>query len=350
MRNSQCRASIPMKKWIVSLLVAAASLTSLPVHSEMGTNQPGALVWFPKVVRDADRDTIIQLTNTTGVRVSLLCIYVNGAPDPATGQPLWQTVDFQIALTRQQPSFWVASMGLGPQPSDGRPADLHPGLVPPLAEGFLGELRCVVIDEGEIPSSRNALIGEATIVNRSTGAQEKYPAFTFRGIGTNNRDNILALDDREYSACPRILMFNHFYAQAPDPITGSPVDTRVTFVPCSADFNRAVPTTTNLLFETFNEFEQRLSASLTVTCFADLPLPSIDSPSDPTRSVFHFATQGTIAGQTRVRPVPTRSVQHGVGVILLGTESVSGNRTATITPHFIGGALQGDVIVLPTSF
>lgn len=344
-------ATRPASKVIAfCLCVFSYSCIALATRAEIGTDQPGAVVWFPKVVHDADRDTIIQISNTTGVRVSLLCLYVDAAPNPTTGEPLWQVVDFQIALTRQQPTVWVAGVGMGPRPADGRPEDLHPGLVPPVAQGFLGELRCVVIDEGEVPSSRNALIGEATIVDRTSGSLHKYPAFTLRAVGSNNRDNILALDDREYSACPRILLLNHFYEQAPDPITGSPVTTTVTFVPCSADFNRVTPTTTTLLFETFNEFEQRLSASLDVTCFADLPLTWIDSRADPMRSVFHFAVQGTIAAQTRIRPVPTRSISPGTGVVLIAEESIGLGRSAALKPHLIGGALQGDVIVLPGTF
>ena len=320
-------------------------------RGEIGTDEPGAVLLFPKVLRTANQDTIVQISNTTGVRVSLLCLYVNGAPDPNTGEPLWQVVDFQISLTRQQPTLWVASSGLGPQPTDGRAPDLHPGLVPPLAEGFIGELRCVVLDEGETPSTRNALTGEATLIDRTTGTTRKYSAFALRASGNNNRDKILALDDREYSACPRMLLLNHFYDQAPDPVTSSPVTTTITFVPCSADFERSVPTSTNLLFETFNEFEQRLSASLPVTCFADLPLPWIDSRSDPTRSVFHFAVQGTLVAQTRIRPVPTRAITQGSGVVAIAEEFRDGGRVGTaLKPHFIGGSLQGDVIVLPSSF
>ncbi|GIW45442.1 MAG: hypothetical protein KatS3mg077_2724 [Candidatus Binatia bacterium] len=336
---------------IVAALLVLLTVLLGSARAEVSTDQPGAVVWFPKVVRDSARDTIIQISNTTGVRISLLCIYVNAAPDPSSGLPLWQAVDFQIALTRQQPTIWVAGTGLGPQPSDGRPADLHPGLIPPLAEGFIGELRCFVTEEGDTPSQRNALIGEATVVERQSGTIWKYPGVTFRSMGTNNRDKILALDDREYSACPRILLLNHFYQDAPDPVTGVPVSTTVTFVPCSADFERAQPVTTNLLFETFNEFEQRLSASLEVTCFSDLPLTWIDSRPDPTRSVFHFGVQGTIAGQTRIRPVPSRSITQGTGVLIVAEESRgNGFGTTALPAHFIGGALQGDVIVLPSSF
>lgn len=335
----------------MALAVAWALAVPLPTQAELSTDQPGALLLFPKIVRDPQRDTVVQISNTTGGRLSLLCFYVNGAPDPTTGEPLCQAVDFKISLTRQQPTVWVAGSGLGAQPTDNRPLELHPGLIPPLADGFMGQLLCGVIDEGEVPAARNALTGVATLVDRASGAAHKYAAFSFRATGANNRDKVLALDDREYSACPRLLLLNHFYDQAPDPVSSAAVTTNITFVPCSTDFEHSVPATTNLLFETFNEFEQRLSASLTVTCFADLPLPWIDSRPDRTRSVFHFAVQGTLVGQTRIRPVPTRALEQGVGVVAIAEEIRDGGRNATaLQPQFIGGSLQGDVIVLPSSF
>lgn len=338
-------------RWPAVVFAIGILLTAFRVYAELSTDQPGAVLMFPKVVRDSEYDTIIQISNSAGVRISVLCLYINGAPDPTTGAPLWQTVDFKISLTRQQPTVWVAGNGLSAQPVDGRPPDLHPGLIPPVADGFLGALLCLVIDEGEVPAARNALIGAATLVHRGTGSAHKYAAYSVRSVGPNNRDRILALDDREYSACPRLLLLNHFYDQAPDPVSSTPITTNITFVPCSANFEQITPATTTLFFETFNEFEQRLSASLTVTCFADLPLPFIDSRSDPTRSVFHFALQGTLVGQTRIRPVPTRAVELGVGVVAVAEESRDGGQSTTaLQPQFIGGSLQADVIVLPSSF
>lgn len=331
--------------------LCALLLPPAPGNGEISVDQPGAIAIYPKIFRDASNDTIIQITNTSGGPVFLLCIYVNAAPDPLSGEPLWTLTDFQIRLTRQQPVLWVAGEGLAAVPTDGRPLDLHPGPVPPLPEGFIGELRCVVIDDGERPISRNALTGRATLIDRTTGATRKYSAITLRGLPGNNRDLALALNELEYSACPRILLLNHFYDQAPDPILGTPVESSLTLVPCSADYERAVPGSSTLLFETFNEFEQRLSASLEFRCFADLRLSSIDSAANPERSIFHFALQGTLTGQTRIRPVPDRGLPMGRGVVGIAEEfRNNGSAGSAMNLHFIGGSLQTDVMILPSSF
>jgi hypothetical protein len=333
------------------LLAGWAVIWAMSANGEVSSAEPGAILVFPKIIRDVDQDTIIQISNSTGSRVLLHCFYVNGAPDPNTGEPLWSVTDFHIRLTRQQPTFWVAGSGLPAVPQDGRPSDLYPGPVPPLGEGFAGELRCVVVDEGELPQSRNALTGHATLINRRSGATRKYQAIGIRGLPGNNRDSTLLFNEVEYTSCPRVLILNHFYDGAPDPIFGTPINSSLTVVPCSADVERSFPGRSTLLFETFNEFEQRLSGSLIVTCFSDTPLSTIDSRSDPTRSIFHYAIQGTLVGQTRIRPLVDAGVTSGHGILAIAEEFRSdGTIGAGINLHFIGGNLQADVLSIPGIF
>ena len=88
-----------------------------------------------------------------------------------------QEVDFDIFLTKQQPTHWQASLGRLPNPSD-QPCDrntgnydcdgagLDPGRVPPVASfPFQGELRCIEVDQSGAPISGNHLKGEGTIVS-----------------------------------------------------------------------------------------------------------------------------------------------------------------------------------------
>jgi hypothetical protein len=336
---------------VCTLFAAVIASGSGIARGEISTDQPGAMLVFPKIVHDASVDTIIQVSNATGARIFARCFYINGAFDPDTEEPAWSVVDFQIRLTRLQPTFWVAGIGMPAVPPDNRPPDLYPGPVPPVAEGFAGELRCVVVDDGEAPISRNALTGEATIIDRSTGSTRKYQAIGIRGLSGNNGDNTLLLNEVEYTTCPRVLLLNHFFDDAPDPLLPGEVTTRVTFVPCSADVERGVPGNSNLLFEVFNEFEQRLSASLEVTCFADLDLSSIDSPVDRSRSIFNFAMQGSLVAQTRIRPALDAQTQRGHGVLAIAEEFREGGRTGTaLNLHFVGGALQADVFVIPGPF
>jgi hypothetical protein len=332
------------------LLIAAIILFATPVAAEVSTDTPGAIIVFPKIVSDLQQDTVVQISNATGSSVSARCFYLNGATNPVTNQPVCTLTDFQITLTRMQPAVWVAGDGLPAVPPD-RPPDLYPGPVPPVGIGFLGELRCVVVNSSESPIPRNALTGEATLIDRDTHATRKYQAITLQASPDNDGDNILLLNDAEYDACPRMLLLNHFFDDAPDPLLSSPVESTLTFVPCSMDLEHTVPGTATLQFEVFNEFEQRLTTSTTVNCFLNVDLSQIDGNTQRNRSIFNFALQGTLVGQTRVRPVVDADGTHGHGVLAVGEEFRDARRTGSaLNLHTVGGNLQSDVIVLPSSF
>lgn len=318
-------------------------LTACGARAEVTTDQPGAILIFPDIVSDQVQDSIIQVSNAAGTQTFAHCFYINGATDE-TGVPLWSVRDFQIVLTRQQPAIWVAGDGEPSQPPD-RPADLYPGPIPPTGVGFTGELRCVVVDENEAPTSRNVLTGEATVINRITHATRKYRGIAVPGLPGNNGDNTLLLNDVEYSSCPRVLLFNHFFDGAPDPVLSTPVQSTLTFVPCSMDIEHSIPGNATLQFNVINEFEVRSSASIPITCFANVTLPDIN------RTIFDFAQQGTLVGQTRIRTVVDEDSGQGHGVLAVAEELRDGGQTgAALNLHFIGGALQPDVIVLPSSF
>ncbi|HVM95639.1 MAG TPA: hypothetical protein VMT89_04590 [Candidatus Acidoferrales bacterium] len=319
--------------------------------AEVSTDEPAAMLVFPKIIHDASQDTIVQISNATGTRIFARCFYINGAFDPDTEEPSWSITDFQLHLTKLQPTFWVGGTGLPVVPPDNRPTELYPGPVPPIGIGFEGELRCVVVNDSEVPISRNALTGEATIINTVTGSTTKYRAVGIRGLPGNNGDNTLLLNEVEYTRCPRVLLLNHFFDDAPDPVMSGQITSSLTFVPCSTDIEHGVPGTANLIFDVYNEFEQRLSGSMQVTCFTDVDLSSIDGLADRTRSIFNFAMQGTLVGQTRIRPSPDASTQAGHGVLAIA-EEFRNNRSigAAINLHFIGGALQSDVFEIPEPF
>jgi hypothetical protein len=331
------------------VLLAAILLAPAVAAAEVTTDQPGAVLVFPKIVVDASRDTIIQLSNASGAAASMRCFYTSPATDPED-RPVWITVDFQITLTRLQPTVWLASTGRPVNPPD-RPADLEPGPVPPLANGFIGELRCVVVNDAEQPISRNVLTGNGTVVDRVTREIRRYQAIAIQGFPSNNNDNTLQLNNVEYSTCPRVLLLNHFFDGATDPVLDTPVLNNITFVPCSVDYESGEPGIASLAFDVINEFEQRFSASLPVRCFADLALSRIDSAADPSRSIFNVAIQGTLVGQTRIRPVPDGDNDHGHGVLAVAEEFHDYPSAGTfINLQSIPGNLQGDVVVLPNIF
>jgi hypothetical protein len=322
-----------------------------PAHGEVTTDQPGAILVFPKIVSNDDEETTIQITNATGFEVFARCFFIDGRTDPLTQDPTWLVTDFQISLTRLQPIVWVAGQGLPAVPTDGRPDDLYPGPIPPVSVGFIGGLRCVVTDESERPIPRNALIGNATIIDRATGGARKYTAIAVPGLPSNDGNNTLRLDDVEYSSCPRLILLNHFLDDVPDPITSAPVGSRLIVAPCSFDLETSEPGLSRLQFDVVNEFEQRLSTALTITCFEDIALSEIDNASNPSLSIFNFALQGTVVAQTRIRPVVDADTDHGHGVFVIAEEHRAMDMSAVVlNVHFIGGALQADVMILPDPF
>jgi hypothetical protein len=153
--------------------------------AQLTTEKSASVLVFPKVIANGTRDTIIQITNTSNSMVHAHCFYVNAAPTnpslpphPVLNPPLWQEIDFDIWLTKQQPTHWVVSRGRPVNPNDpvcDRTADnyecpdsgIDPGRVPPVVADFVGELKCVEVDASGAPISGNHLKGEATVVTQN---------------------------------------------------------------------------------------------------------------------------------------------------------------------------------------
>src|SRR5512139_3609399 len=171
-------------------VVAAAMVWGAPCVADTTTERSGSILIFPKVVFDGSRDTMIQISNTSNSMVYAHCFYVNAVPlctrsegDCLAGTclgecvPQWQEVDFDIWLTKQQPTSWAAGLGRVTFPfdnnclSDLRHPDLDnadcygsgidPGRVPPVSFPFAGELKCIEVESGGAPISGNHLKGEA---------------------------------------------------------------------------------------------------------------------------------------------------------------------------------------------
>jgi hypothetical protein len=179
--------------WILGGVVVAVALASASV-AQVTTEKSSSILVFPRVVSNGLTDTLIQITNTSNSMVHAHCFYVNGAltfPDLAPGPlnpPLWTEIDFDIWLTKQQPTHWVVSDGrlvnaadlpcsntatIGDDAigsgvfGDGfygcNDAGIDPGRIPPVVEYFTGELKCVEVDQSGAPLSGNHLKGEATV-------------------------------------------------------------------------------------------------------------------------------------------------------------------------------------------
>lgn len=173
------------------------------------------------------------------------------------------------------------------------------------------------------------LIGSASIEDLTVLGDvdvERYNAVGLRSTGFNDGDNELViggLSSPEYEPCADVLVFNHLFDGATDPITGVALaSSELTLVPCTEDFERqAVPQVT-AQFLVYNEFEQRVSTSKSVNCLLDSPISLIDT-TQPTRSIFSAGVQGTVAGQTRITGVNGGLI--GSATLALGAGSTGYN-------------------------
>jgi hypothetical protein len=228
-------------------------------QGDVSTERGASILAFPKVLANGASDTIIQITNISNNMVHADCFYVNA--QKVNGAPIWQITDFQIWLTKQQPTHWQVSTGRFVNPNDScivngqiKPsadcanAGLDPGGIPPTPEGFIGELKCVEVDIADNPIGGNHFKGEATI--RTGGDAAKYNAIGIQGTDlAGETANQLLLNQPEgsadvvgqYNACPNVLLLNEFAEGVTDPfilasglggtcnIKGPPV------IPCQSD-------------------------------------------------------------------------------------------------------------------
>ncbi|GIW40076.1 MAG: hypothetical protein KatS3mg076_0653 [Candidatus Binatia bacterium] len=284
---------------------------------EVTTERSASILVFPKVLANGTRDTIVQISNTSNSLVRAHCFYVNGAlldptqPQGPLNPPLWQEVDFDIVLTKQQPTHWTVSEGrrvnpldepCGPGNSDCDDAGFDPGLVPPVVPDFTGELKCVEVDASGAPVAGNHLKGEATLVTLGSGDVSKYNAIGILGTN-NNGDGTLVLgggqcagggalqgavctsDEQcgesapcaiEYNACPQTWVVNH-PADGAIPFGFPPAFTELTVVPCTQNFETQVPTSVTLQFLTTDVFESQFSVSTTIRCWGNFLLSELGS-------------------------------------------------------------------------
>lgn len=269
----------------MATLAAAGGAAAAPT-----TEESGSILVFPKVLGTSERDTLIQIINTSNSTIYARCFYVNAA---IAGR--WIETDFEIFLTKQQPTQWMARSGrmvniFDPFGSAG--AGFDPGLIPPVPVGFQGELRCVQVEASGAPLRANQMKGSATIVSVNDGDASKYNAIAIPGnpnANIGNNDNTLLFDNTpghagEYDACPDTLTINTFSSLVDDPIVidlgdcqspgDCPIDTFLTLVPCSQNLERNLQGVTRVSIETFDEFETLRSTSITVDCWFNASLSS----------------------------------------------------------------------------
>jgi len=375
----------------VALAMALAICGVGPAAGDVASDRAAAILVWPHIqVGDVTGtlsstqsiETVIQLTNTSNEPIVVWCFYENAnshctnsgqicveAQDCCNGSngcgqclPDWNEVDFRIRLTPQQPIGWLASEGEADFPLDGVSRTGIGGSsnagsrIPPVPEDpFEGLLKCFATDEDNVPVERNVLKGEATLyfVDLTTGVEQvdiaKYNAVGIQAReGRLNDDKILILDsdqnpDAEYNGCPNVLILNHFFDFAINPVNGAEITTNLILVPCTQDLLRQIPGQAVIQYIVFNEFEQRFSTSRTARCKQNLPLSLIDT-TQRERSIFSAGVAGTLTGQTRANAI-------GSGMLAVADEfhEISEDRSysADFNVHFQGDRDDADIIILP---
>lgn len=346
-----------MVKWnaFLSGLCAAAmtlGVVAVGARADVTVEKGASILIYPKLVASSSQDAIVQMTNQGTMMVHAHCYYVDASlVDRITGAacssnngincvPLWQETDFDLWLSKKQPTAWLLSSGRRVSVTGELPGDygygLDPGHIPPKPD-FEGELKCVEVDETGRPTLGNNLKGEATLKTTSgttDGDVAKYNAIGIEGNpDAAQPTSPLPLDDNIYAACPSKLTIQHpssGVSNVPYDLNGFGLEaaTQVTFVPCSEDFENGLPTSSTLQFLVYNEFEERFSGSTTVTCYLSTFLTDIDSPLDSTRSIFSSNVLGTLAALSEFTPIA------GAG----GLHSVVG-----IAENYLAGAVNGNV-------
>lgn len=261
-----------------SVCTLAGSVASAGVDND----RPGSILIFPKVVSSATRDTTIRIANTGNLTNEIRCFYLNG--------DTCGSIDFDLALTKQQPTHWDVSSGrtvnlLDEFASSG--AGLDPGSIPPAID-FEGSLVCVeVIDDK--PVAQNKLRGEAIIRDLTNDkATSSYNATALTsGSSAGNLDNRLVLDGNEYAQCATEHRIDFIPDSSPglDPVLGpgSSVVTNVTVLPCDLDFSRRRATDVVLNATLWNEFENQTSGpDTTFSCWTSFSIDPASLNPDPT--------------------------------------------------------------------
>lgn len=358
----------------VRFAILALALIAAPVGAEVSTEKSSSILIFPKLIFSDDFDTIIQISNTSNSIVYAHCFYVDARltnPDLPPGPlnpALWQEVDFDLTLTRQQPTHWVISLGRTTDPFDPtcnltnqecNDAGFDPGRIPPVSPGFQGELKCIEVDQSGAPISGNHLKGEATLLTEPTpegnffpSDASKYNAVGVAGLDTNDSDTVLCLGGgastecpagAEYQGCPDLVLLNHFAEGTSNPLLeefgGNPstVNTEITVVPCTQDFETQTPATVTIQFRIYNEFEEPFSTSTSVQCWGNWRLATVNP-------VLNEGSLGTRFIQTYLRPVGGSFVAVQEEFHQIRSEPI---RRVAFNTHIDGERETADLITIP---
>ena len=345
--------------WLVGAL-GACLLIAGAARADIATERPGSILIFPKVVRDGTRTTGIQISNTGNMVNYVRCFYVDSA---------CEETDFELALTKQQPTVWDVSEGRHVYPFEPfgfYGSGLDPGLIPPAPLGFTGALVCVEVNADGVPVAQNKLKGEASIFGATASVFSRYNAIAITsGNGPNVAPtNKLDLNGSEYAQCPDTNQLNFIPDGGNDPvieqignggrcqneapgagcndssqclpgdacITGlSSVVTNLTFLPCNLDIQNALASKVTLDIQVRDEFEVLHSGGTTFSCWTSFSIGAIPAM----RST--LLTGGEISTEFATAQIRSTSGGPVVGIAeVFHSDAIGNTASAAENLHMIG--------------
>jgi hypothetical protein len=170
--------------------------------------------------------------------------------------------DFEFEITRFQTVWFKASDGggmLGTKAVD--VSRFH---------GAYGELKCIAVDDDDLPITKNNFTGTGTIFNFVEGTAIGYNAYGFRRAGTSpGTSPVLTLNGAEYDNCPAYLIGTFMLDGASfedGKYTVESGTTELTLVPCDQDVRQdRLPIYTKVNFTVWDEDE--VAATGAYLCF-----------------------------------------------------------------------------------
>jgi hypothetical protein len=331
-----------MQRLVLFSVVFLSILWSAPVTAQPTTTKSSSILFFPNLVADETRDSVVQITNVSNSAVFVRCFYLSFVS---------METDFSIFLFGLQPTQWVLSRGRTVDPDDDCLSDggvlgdcsgagSDPGPVHPVPLGFRGQLICIETDQSGAPFAGNHLRGQVAIVDRFSAGVSRYAAIGIGGTDFADGGDVLVLGggmEEEYAACPESWILNHPTDVAEN---GTLRRTCVTVIPCSLDLQSMRFETVPLEFIVTNDLEQTFAAITTITSWEEVCLSDLDDR-------FLAEVSGARHVQTRIRSAEESSGIALVAETLLSSDGQERQTSSAVNLHSEGVRTKPDVIVLP---
>lgn len=318
------RQAVPMRCVVVMSVLFGA----VAVQAQSSVHAGATILSFPRMVSGADVDTMVQIGNLSNFTVHAHCFYSTAANNQRT------TSDFELVLLSQQSLRWQVSAGRAYDVmlQAGDPPLVLPVVIPPVVSSdFHGELMCVEVDASGYPFNGNHLTGMATLRSSDGSESATYLAIGLSGNPELPPSPALPLDGEAYDTCPDTWVLSHRAA-----------GTAFTIVPCAHDFENNTVPTIDVQFSVTNRNLETLTASTTLSGWAEVPLVDLDPDGEDHASMDAVAI-GTDYARTTISSV-------GGGILVVGQDlGTSSGTVDTALNNLVanGTRADSDAILLP---